>query len=59
MPHLDHTVFVNSCRAERGVGHHTLRAYAQDPRTFACFAKEYGLTVGNTVSQQALGHFAI
>lgn len=30
MPHLDHTAFVNACRDELGVGHHTLRAYAQD-----------------------------
>jgi len=27
MPHLNHTAFVNACRDERGVGHHTLRAY--------------------------------
>lgn len=44
MPHLDHTTFVNSCRDERGVGHHTLRAYAQDLRTFACFTKDHQLT---------------
>lgn len=44
MPHLDHTAFVNSCRDERGVGHHTLRAYAQDLRTFARFTKEHHLT---------------
>ena len=37
MPHLDHTAFLNACRDERGVGHHTLRAYAQDLRTFARF----------------------
>ncbi|ARU03217.1 MULTISPECIES: site-specific integrase [Rhodobacterales] len=37
MPPLDHKDFVNSCRDERGVGHHTLRAYAQDLRTFARF----------------------
>ena len=30
MPSLDHTAFINACRDERGVGHHTLRAYAQD-----------------------------
>ncbi|SEM25017.1 Phage integrase, N-terminal SAM-like domain [Roseovarius azorensis] len=35
MPHLDHTAFVTACRDERGVGHHTRRAYAQDLRTFA------------------------
>ncbi|WP_243613858.1 tyrosine-type recombinase/integrase [Shimia aestuarii] len=35
MPHLDHRAFINACRDERGVGHHTLRAYAQDLRTFA------------------------
>lgn len=44
MPHLDHTAFVNACRDERGVGHHTLRAYAQDLRTFARFTKERHLT---------------
>jgi integrase/recombinase XerD len=44
MPPLDHTAFVNSCRDERGVGHHTLRAYAQDLRTFARFTKEHRLT---------------
>ena len=44
MPHLDHTTFVNSCRDERGVGHHTLRAYAQDLRTFARFTKQHHLT---------------
>jgi len=44
MPHLDHTAFVNSCRDERGVGHHTLRAYAQDLRTFARFTKAHHLT---------------
>lgn len=44
MPHLDHTAFVNSCRDERGVGHHTLRAYAQDLRTFARFAQNHQLT---------------
>lgn len=44
MPHLDHTAFVNSCRDERGVGHHTLRAYAQDLRTFARFAQNHRLT---------------
>ncbi len=38
MPHLDHTAFVNSCRAERSVGHHMLRAYAQDPRTVKSMA---------------------
>lgn len=44
MPHLDHTAFVNACRDERGVGHHTLRAYAQDLRTFDRFTKENLLT---------------
>ena len=43
MRHLNHTAFVNACRDERGVGHHTLRAYAQDLRTFACFSKEHRL----------------
>ncbi|ABI93351.1 tyrosine recombinase (plasmid) [Roseobacter denitrificans] len=43
MPHLDHTAFVTACRDERGVGNHTLRAYAQDLRTFARFTKEYHL----------------
>lgn len=33
MRHLNHNAFVNACRDERGVGHHTLRAYAQDLRT--------------------------
>lgn len=37
MPRFDHTAFVNACRDERGVGHHTLRAYARDLRTFARF----------------------
>ena len=32
MPQLDHTAFVNSRRDERSLGHHTLRAYAQDLR---------------------------
>ena len=44
MPHLDHTAFVNACRDERGVSHHTLRAYAQDLRTFARFIKAHQLT---------------
>ncbi|MGB5862738.1 MAG: tyrosine-type recombinase/integrase [Sulfitobacter sp.] len=44
MPHLDHTAFVNSCRDERGVGRHTLRAYAQDMRTFARFTKQHHLS---------------
>ncbi len=44
MPHLEHTAFVNSCRDERGVGHHTLRAYAQDLRTFERFTKDHLLT---------------
>ncbi len=38
MPHLDHNAF-NSRRDERSRGHHTLRAYAQDLRTFARFTK--------------------
>lgn len=44
MPHLDHTAFVNACRDERGVGHHTLRAYAQDLRTFARFTEAHHLS---------------
>ena len=44
MPHLDHTAFVNACRDERSLGHHTLRAYAQDLRTFARFTKANRLT---------------
>ena len=43
MRRLTHTAFVNACRDERGVGHHTLRAYAQDLRTFARFTKEHRL----------------
>jgi len=43
MSHLDHTAFVTACRDERGVGHHTLRAYAQDLRTFAEYAAQYYL----------------
>lgn len=43
MSHTAHTAFVNACRDERGVGHHTLRAYAQDLRTFARFSKEHRL----------------
>lgn len=43
MPHLDHAAFVTACRDERGVGHHTLRAYAQDLRTFARFTKDHQL----------------
>ncbi|MEL7281444.1 MAG: tyrosine-type recombinase/integrase [Pseudomonadota bacterium] len=39
MPYLDHTAFVNSRRDERSLGHHTLRAYAQDLRTFARFTE--------------------
>ena len=37
---LNHNAFVNACRDERGVGHHTLRAYTQDLRTFARFTQE-------------------
>ena len=44
MPYLDHTAFIIACRDERGVGHHTLRAYAQDLRTFARFTKKHHLT---------------
>ncbi len=44
MSHLDLTAFVNSRRDERGVGHHTLRAYAQDLRTFARFAQIHRLS---------------
>lgn len=44
MPHLDHTAFVDSRRDERSLGHHTLRAYAQDLRTFARFTKANQLT---------------
>jgi integrase/recombinase XerD len=44
MPRLDHTAFVNACRDERGVGHHTLRAYAQDLRTFARFTETHRLS---------------
>ncbi|MCO6385188.1 tyrosine-type recombinase/integrase [Oceanicola sp. 502str15] len=44
MPHLDHRAFVNDCRDERGVGHHTLRAYAQDLRTFARFTEAHRLS---------------
>ncbi|MEO1378948.1 MAG: tyrosine-type recombinase/integrase [Pseudomonadota bacterium] len=44
MPHLDHTAFVNSRRDERSLGQHTLRAYAQDLRTFARFTKAHHLS---------------
>lgn len=44
MPHLDHAAFVNSRRDERSLGHHTLRAYAQDLRTFARFTRAHQLT---------------
>jgi integrase/recombinase XerD len=44
MPHLDHTAFVNACRDERGVGHHTLRAYARDLRTLARFTAAHQLS---------------
>lgn len=43
MPRLDHTAFINACRDERGVGHHTLRAYAQDLQTFARFTEAHQL----------------
>lgn len=35
MPKLDYTAFLACCRDERSLSHHTLRAYAQDLRTFA------------------------
>lgn len=44
MPRFDHNAFVNACRDERGVGHHTLRAYARDLRTFARFAEAHRLS---------------
>lgn len=44
MPRLDHRAFINTCRDERGVGHHTLRAYAQDLRTFARFTDLHQIT---------------
>ncbi|GKY88122.1 site-specific integrase [Sinisalibacter aestuarii] len=44
MPHLNHNAFVNACRDERGVGHHTLRAYSQDLRTFARFTATHRLS---------------
>ena len=44
MRHLAHTAFVNACRDERGVGHHTLRAYAQDLRTFVRFTEAHRLS---------------
>lgn len=44
MPHLSYTAFVNSRRDERSLGHHTLRAYAQDLRTFARFTKAHQLS---------------
>ena len=44
MPRFDHTAFVNACRDERGVGHHTLRAYAQDLRTFVRFTEAHRLS---------------
>ncbi len=44
MQRFDHTAFVNSRRDERSLGHHTLRAYAQDLRTFARFTKAYNLS---------------
>ena len=43
MSRLDHTAFVNSRRDERSLGHHTLRAYAQDLRTFTRFTKAHQL----------------
>ena len=44
MSRFDHTAFVNSRRDERSLGHHTLRAYAQDLRTFARFSRAHNLT---------------
>ncbi|WP_299971534.1 tyrosine-type recombinase/integrase [uncultured Roseobacter sp.] len=44
MSRFDHTAFVNSRRDERSLGHHTLRAYAQDLRTFAHFIKAHQLS---------------
>ena len=44
MQRFDHTAFVNSRRDERSLGHHTLRAYAQDLRTFARFTKAHQLS---------------
>ena len=44
MRHLTHTAFVNACRDERGAGHHTLRAYAQDLRTFVRFTEAHRLS---------------
>lgn len=44
MPRFDHNAFVNACRDERGVGHHTLRAYAQDMRTFARYTDLHQIT---------------
>lgn len=44
MPRFDHTAFINACRDERGVGHHTLRAYSQDLRTFARFTEAHHLS---------------
>ncbi|WP_299154097.1 tyrosine-type recombinase/integrase [uncultured Tateyamaria sp.] len=44
MSHFDHIAFVNSRRDERSLGHHTLRAYAQDLRTFARFIKSRQLS---------------
>ncbi len=43
MPHLNYKAFVTSRRDERGLGHHTLRAYAQDLKTFARYAERYEL----------------
>lgn len=44
MPPFDHTAFVNSRRDERSLGHNTLRAYAQDLRTFARFTEAHHLS---------------
>jgi len=43
MPQVDHTAFVNSRRDERSLGHHTLRTYAQDLRTFPRFTNAHQL----------------
>ena len=44
MQRFDYTAFVNSRRDERSLGHHTLRAYTQDLRTFARFSRAHQLT---------------
>ena len=44
MPRFDHTAFVNSYRDERSFIDRTLRAYAQDLRTFARFTEAHSLS---------------